>query len=71
MRVGAGRYLGKLAAGTPTGTDMADPRMEHVNDIRDRVERQQYEVDASAVARAILARLLQSAERPSDPQSRN
>ena len=47
---------------------MANPRMEHVNDIRDRVERQQYEVDASAVARAILARLIQSAERPSDPQ---
>ena len=35
-----------------------DPRMEHVNEIQGRVERSEYEVDASAVAAAIIERLL-------------
>jgi len=32
--------------------------MIHVNEIRERVEREQYEVDAEAVAQALIERLL-------------
>lgn len=37
-----------------------EPRMEQVNEIRARLERREYEVDAAKVAAAILARLLGS-----------
>ena len=37
---------------------MADSRMEHVEQIRERVQRNQYTVDASAVAAAIVERLM-------------
>lgn len=33
--------------------------MNHLNEIRERIEREQYEVDASAVATAIVRRLLE------------
>ena len=65
----AGRDAGSAAYETATctrsrgqamGQTGEDPRMEHVIDIRARVERSEYEVDASKVADAIIERLLQS-----------
>ncbi len=37
---------------------MVDSRMEHVRKIRERVEREEYLVDAAAVAEAIIERLM-------------
>jgi len=49
-----GRYTqrGQEAPATPSQS-----RMTHVNEIRERVEHEQYEVDAQAVARALVERL--------------
>lgn len=50
----------------PYMTEMENPRMEPVNDIRERLERREYEVDASKVAAAILERLVLSGTLPTD-----
>lgn len=39
---------------------MVEPRMEHVNQIRERLAKDEYRVDVSAVAEAIVRRLLQT-----------
>lgn len=51
------RYLaqGKDVPATPT---MAESRMTHMHEIRERLEREQYKVDNHAVARALIERLL-------------
>ena len=63
----AGREAGTIVAGIAacprnqrghfTGESGEDPTMEHLMDIRARVERHEYEVDAAKVAEAILERL--------------
>jgi anti-sigma28 factor (negative regulator of flagellin synthesis) len=42
----------------PAGTPMTDSRTNTVNTISDRISKSHYEVDSSAVAAAILERLL-------------
>jgi anti-sigma28 factor (negative regulator of flagellin synthesis) len=42
--------------------EMDDRRMDHVNRIRERLARDEYRVDASAVAEAIVRRLLAARE---------
>ena len=64
----AGREAGTIVSGIAacprsqrghfTGDSGEDPMLEHLTDIRARVERHEHEVDAAKVAEAILERLL-------------
>ncbi len=51
------RYLAQ-GKDVPADTTMAESRMTNMHEIRERVEREQYQVDTHAVARALIERLL-------------
>ncbi len=51
------RYLAQ-GQDVPATPAMAESRMTHMHEIRERVEREQYKVDNHAVARALIERLL-------------
>ena len=64
----AGRDAGHIGHGIATRSRISgqfmgeneDPRMEHMSEIRARLARREYEVDAAKVAEAIVERLLHS-----------
>jgi anti-sigma28 factor (negative regulator of flagellin synthesis) len=61
----AGTVQVTRSQGAAVKDDMLEARMEHVNGIRERIARDEYRVDAQAVAEAIVRRLLADA-RPQD-----
>jgi anti-sigma28 factor (negative regulator of flagellin synthesis) len=60
--VSAGTVRMSRPQGAVVKDDMLEARMEYVDQIRDRIARNEYRVDAEAVAEAIVRRLLAGAE---------